>query len=363
MLELKRIHKKFANTEVLRDFSVSVGPGEFISLLGPSGCGKTTALRIIAGLEDPDQGDIFFEGKEITHQPASSRPFNLVFQKYALFPHLSVFENVAFGPRINGFKKNEVNIMALEFLSLVKMENFSHRSIYSLSGGQQQRVALARALVNKPKILLLDEPLSALDKNLRQEMQNELKQIQNRLKTTFIFVTHDQEEAINMSDRVILMDKGQIIQQGSPQDLYNSPNSEFSASFFGHNNCFKGELILQGASLKLKISDDLSVSFKTPNSQKDLKAGAAAKIFVRPENIELFKKAPSEKSPLIATSVKRKIHNGAHVQYLLQPQNKNLETIIATLPNSDVFKCEHFENSETAYVYWDPKSASLQSEF
>ncbi len=241
MLEVSHIHKKFVNPSkaseeaviILNDVSVVIEKGEFFTLLGPSGCGKTTLMRIIAGLESPTAGKIFFDGKDVTELAPQHRPFHLVFQKHALFPHMSVFDNVAFGLRVRNLGRDEINDRVARALTLVKLEGFENRLPETLSGGQSQRVALARALVNEPDVLLLDEPLSALDQRLREEMQTELRLLQRQLGITFIYVTHDQQEAFSLSDRIGVMNGGKFEQICGPEQLYDHPESLFAAQFVG----------------------------------------------------------------------------------------------------------------------------------
>ena len=240
MIDLKNISKNFGGDDVLNNINLYIRENEFLTLLGPSGCGKTTTLRIIAGFESPSEGTVVFKGKDITRMPPFERPVNTVFQKYALFPHLDVFGNIAFGLKIKKLQKDDIVKKVTEGLRLVNLSGFEKRDIDSLSGGQQQRVAIARALVNEPKVLLLDEPLGALDLKLRKEMQIELKNIQKRVGITFIYVTHDQEEALTMSDTIVVMDKGIIQQIGTPVDIYNEPKNAFVANFIGESNIVEG---------------------------------------------------------------------------------------------------------------------------
>lgn len=240
IITLRNIAVSFDGEQVLDDLNLSISDGEFVTLLGPSGCGKTTTLRIIGGFVTPDSGDVFFDGKRINNLPAYKRPVNTIFQRYALFPHLNVYENVAFGLRVQKKKRREIEEAVQNMLSLVNLKGFEKRAVSTLSGGQQQRVAIARALANNPKVLLLDEPLAALDLKLRKDMQGELKSIQKRLGITFIYVTHDQEEALSMSDTVVVMDNGKIQQIGTPQDIYNEPQNAFVADFIGESNILDG---------------------------------------------------------------------------------------------------------------------------
>ncbi len=243
LINLKGISKAFDGETVLDDIDLEIHDKEFITLLGPSGCGKTTTLRIIGGFESPDEGEVFFGGKRINDVPPYQRQVNTVFQRYALFPHLNVFDNIAFGLRIKKLSDAEIKAKVKEMLSLVNLKGFERRRVGTLSGGQQQRVAIARALVNQPKVLLLDEPLAALDLKLRKDMQNELKNIQHQTGITFIFVTHDQEEALSMSDTVVVMANGRIQQIGTPTDIYNEPVNAFVADFIGESNILDGVMV------------------------------------------------------------------------------------------------------------------------
>ena len=240
IIELKDIFVSFGDEKVLDGLNLDIRDKEFITLLGPSGCGKTTTLRIIAGFLDADSGEVVFENTNINGVPSYKRQVNTIFQRYALFPHLNVYENVAFGLRVKKLKESEIKEIVTEMLHLVNLDGFEKRNISTLSGGQQQRVAIARAIANKPKVLLLDEPLAALDLKLRKDMQKELRRIQRQLGITFVFVTHDQEEALTMSDRVVVMNKGKIQQIGTPQDIYNEPENAFVADFIGESNILDG---------------------------------------------------------------------------------------------------------------------------
>lgn len=240
IIELKNLSKNFDDNQVLKGIDLNIYENEFLTLLGPSGCGKTTILRIIGGFEEPSHGQVLFNGKDIAKVPPYKREVNTVFQKYALFPFLNVYDNVAFGLNIKKTDKKEIEKKVIKMLELVGLKGFEKRDVTSLSGGQQQRVAIARALVNEPKVLLLDEPLGALDAKLRKGMQAELKKIQKEVGITFIFVTHDQEEALSMSDTIVVMNDGVIQQIGTPMDIYNEPENRFVATFIGESNIIEG---------------------------------------------------------------------------------------------------------------------------
>lgn len=243
VLQLKNINKFYDEKQILKSIDLDVERGEFLTLIGPSGCGKTTTLRIIGGFEKPDSGEVIFEGRDISNIPPNERNINTVFQNYALFPHLNVFDNVAFGLRIKKTKESEIKKKVENALALVDLENYGNRDISRLSGGQKQRVAIARALVNEPEIILFDEPLGALDLKLRKRMQIELKNIQQEVGITFIYVTHDQEEALSMSDKIAVMNKGIIEQYGTPQHIYEEPVNAFVANFLGDSNIFRGKMV------------------------------------------------------------------------------------------------------------------------
>ena len=294
IIELKDIYVAFDGEQVLNGLNLSIKDKEFITLLGPSGCGKTTTLRILAGFLDADKGDVFFEGKKINGVPAYKRQVNTIFQRYALFPHLNVFENIAFGLRVKKLPEDAIKQRVSEMLTLVNLEGFEKRNIETLSGGQQQRVAIARAIANRPKVLLLDEPLAALDLKLRKDMQKELRNIQQQLGITFIFVTHDQEEALTMSDRVVVMDKGQIQQVGTPQDIYNEPQNAFVADFIGESN------IVDGVMLKDYLVEFSGQKFECLDSGFD--TNESIDVVVRPEDVDIV---PEDKGMLtgIVTSV------------------------------------------------------------
>ena len=280
IIELKDIHKSFNGQLVLHQMNLNIKQNEFLTILGPSGCGKTTTLRIIAGFEEATGGTLLFDGEDIAKLPPHKRNVNTVFQSYALFPHMNVADNVAFGLKIKKQSKQVMKEKVKTMLALVNLSEFENRSVKSLSGGQQQRVAIARALINEPKVLLLDEPLGALDLKLRKEMQTELKNMQRKLGITFIYVTHDQEEALTMSDTVVVMNQGHVLQQGTPEDIYNEPMTSFVANFIGTSNIVDGHM-----------NEDYTVTFQNTAfkcvDKKPSDTTSLVDVVIRPEDIEI----------------------------------------------------------------------------
>ncbi len=281
LIELKGISKSYDNEPVIKNMNLYIRDGEFITFLGPSGCGKTTTLRIIGGFESADEGNLYFDGVEISDVPAYKRNINTVFQKYALFPHLNVYENIAFPLRLKKAPEEDIKKRVTEMLKMVALSGFENKSVSTLSGGQQQRVAIARALISHPKVLLLDEPLGALDLKLRKDMQNELKTIQQAIGITFIYVTHDQEEALSMSDTVVVMADGEIQQIGTPTDIYNEPKNAFVADFIGESNIIDG-IMLEDKRVKFSshVFDCVDGGFDT---------NEAVDVVVRPEDVDVVK--------------------------------------------------------------------------
>ncbi len=305
LIELKNICKAFDGEQVLSNIDLYINDHEFITFLGPSGCGKTTTLRIIGGFETPDNGELYFDGKKINDVPAHKRNINTVFQRYALFPHLNVYDNIAFGLRVKKVKEQEISERVAEMLDLVNLKGFERRNVALLSGGQQQRVAIARALINQPEVLLLDEPLAALDLKLRKDMQVELKNIQAKTGITFIYVTHDQEEALSMSDTVVVMADGKIQQIGTPIDIYNEPVNAFVADFIGESNILDGIML-----------NDYSVKFASHTFEcldKGFDKNEPVDVVVRPEDVDVV---PVEKGMLsgLVTSVTFK---GVHYEIIV----------------------------------------------
>lgn len=309
IIELKNINKQYDDNVVLNNLSLSIKKNEFVTLLGPSGCGKTTTLKIIAGFENADSGSVLFNNEDISMVPPFKRQLNTVFQKYALFPHMNVYDNIAFGLVIKKLPKSEINTKVKDVLNMVSLSGFEKRSIDSLSGGQQQRVAIARALVNEPEVLLLDEPLGALDLKLRKEMQLELKNIQQRLGITFIFVTHDQEEALTMSDTIVVMNKGIIQQKGTPEDIYNEPANAFVADFIGESN------ILDGVMLKDYLVKFCDKEFECLD--KGFNINENIDVVIRPEDIKIV----SPEEGMLKGTVKSVIFKGVHYEMVVEAKD------------------------------------------
>lgn len=308
LIDLQNLKKEFDGTPVLRGISLSIKRREFVTLLGPSGCGKTTTLRIIGGFEQPDSGDVFFDGKRLNDVPPYQREINTVFQRYALFPHLNVAENIAFGLHIKKLDRADIKRKTAEMLELVGLRGFENRDVTSLSGGQQQRVAIARALVCEPRVLLLDEPLGALDLKLRKDMQIELKRIQQRTGITFIYVTHDQEEALTMSDRVVVMNHGVIQQVGSPTDIYNEPVNAFVADFIGESNIIDGVML-----------EDCKVEFCGRTFEcvdKGFETNAPVDVVIRPEDLKIVYAGDG----LLQGVVESIVFKGVHYEMMVRTQ-------------------------------------------
>ena len=326
LIEIKNMKKSFDDTQVLDGIDLYVRDGEFLTLLGPSGCGKTTLLRIIAGFETPDEGELLFNGNDMLRIKHYERPVNTVFQKYALFPHLNVYDNVAFGLKLKKLPKATIDRHVQEMLELVNLPHTAKRNIQSLSGGQQQRIAIARALVNDPKILLLDEPLGALDLKLRKQMQFELKRIQEQVGITFIYVTHDQEEALSMSDTVVVMKDGAVQQIGTPTDIYNEPQNAFVANFIGESNIIRGRFV-----------EDKLISFYGREFQcvdKGFEKNAPVQIVIRPEDVEL----KPRRDDLLQGKVISTVFKGVHYEMILEVEGEKwmVQSTVAREPDEVV---------------------------
>ncbi len=300
ILSLKDISVSYGGDVILEKLSLDIKDKEFITLLGPSGCGKTTLLRVLGGFVKPNSGDTFFDGKKINDLPPYKRQVNTVFQRYALFPHLDIYDNIAFGLNIKKVRKSEIEERVIQMLEIVNLRGYEYRNVNSLSGGQQQRVAIARALINKPRTLLLDEPLGALDLKLRKEMQIELKRIQQSLEITFVYVTHDQEEALTMSDSVVVMRHGEILQIGSPEDIYNEPKGAFIADFIGESNIIDGimhdDYVVEFAGYMFKCVD------------KGFNKLEKVDVVIRPEDIKVIPPEEAEISGLVESATFKGVH-------------------------------------------------------
>ena len=300
IIELRDITVEFDGERVLDRLSLSIGDGEFVTLLGASGCGKTTTLRVIAGFVKPTSGEVFFGSKEVSAVPPYKRPVNTIFQRYALFPNYNVFDNIAFGLKLKKVPKDQIAERVREMLRLVNLSGFENRSVTKLSGGQQQRVAIARALINEPKVLLLDEPLAALDLKLRKDMQNELRNIQKKLGITFIYVTHDQEEALSMSDTVVVMNEGKVQQIGKPTDIYNEPQNAFVADFIGESNIIDGVML-----------DDYRVRFSGREFEcldRGFAKNEPVDVVIRPEDVDIVPAGSGHLSGKITSVTFRGVH-------------------------------------------------------
>ena len=324
IIELKNISKNFEDQQVLKGIDLNIYENEFLTLLGPSGCGKTTLLRIIGGFEEPSNGQLIFDGKDISKVPPYKREVNTVFQKYALFPFLNVADNIAFGLNLKKMDKDVIEKKVSKMLELVGLKGFEKRDVTLLSGGQQQRVAIARALVNEPKVLLLDEPLGALDAKLRKDMQTELKKIQKEVGITFIFVTHDQEEALSMSDTIVVLNDGVIQQIGTPMDIYNEPQNRFVAEFIGESNIIEGNMI------KDCLVNFDGIDWKCVD--KGFKDNEDIEVVLRPEDMDVVEPEAGKVSGTIIS----KVFMGVHYEYLVETKNRNYK--VHTTENYEIGK-------------------------
>jgi len=342
LIEVKNIVKAFDKQVVLKGVSLDIYENEFVTLLGPSGCGKTTLLRIIAGFLDATEGSVIMDGQDIASIPAYKRDVNTVFQHYALFPHLDVYDNIAFGLKIKKMPKDIIDQKVMRMISLVGLEGFEHRDVTMLSGGQQQRVAIARALVNEPRVLLLDESLSALDKNLRKEMQVELKEIQREVGITFIFVTHDQEEALTMSDKIVIMKDGEIEQIGTPVQVYNEPVNEYCARFIGDSN------IIDGIMKKVNLVNFDDVDYECVDY--GFEENEAVDIVIRPEDIDIV---PRNRG-LINGEVKSVLFKGVHYEVIAETSSGTSKTVMMHVTaNRDIENKEAHEKISASNFFMD----------
>ncbi|MDR2660287.1 MAG: ABC transporter ATP-binding protein [Spirochaetaceae bacterium] len=326
---VESIYKSFGDFDVLKNVSLDIKKGEFFSLLGPSGCGKTTLLRIIAGFESPDEGTLKIDGVNVLPLPPNRRQVNTIFQNYALFPHLTVFENVAFPLRIKHAPKDEIKTKVHEYLKLVQLEGHAHKKPNQLSGGQKQRVSIARALIKEPRVLLLDEPLSALDAKLRQHMLIELDQIHDKIGITFIYVTHDQQEALSVSDRIAVLDQGNVLQVGTPHEIYESPSTGFVARFIGETNLFDGNVIsvekIEATNTEYMIELDIPDLGKVKvTTVDDVEPGQRVSFTVRPEKIVISTEKPVTKRAdinMLQGIVDEPIYSGFQTKYYIKTRN------------------------------------------
>jgi spermidine/putrescine transport system ATP-binding protein len=353
VVELRGVYKTIQDHAVLHDINLDVREGEFLTLLGPSGCGKTTLLRLISGFENATLGTILIDNKDVSGLPPHQRHVHTVFQSYALFPHMTVFENVAFGLRCQKVAESEIQARVADVLAMVKLEKFSQRKPEQLSGGQQQRVAIARAAVNRPRVLLLDEPLSSLDYRLRKTMQIELKQLQRRLGITFVFVTHDQEEALSMSDRIVVMQEGYIEQIGTPQQVYEEPHSLAVAKFIGEVNIFDGEIISTGSGNQLTVNVlGQTIATKSPRT---FQTGEKIHFLLRPEDVNVWGQPEVENDDtksMFSGVVEEVIYKGTTVDLMVRLPNNVL--IAATeFFNEDDDRLE-YKMGEKVWVDWTP---------
>jgi spermidine/putrescine transport system ATP-binding protein len=349
VLEIIGVQKKFSGKVALHETNLTVGDGEFLSILGPSGCGKTTLLRLVAGLEWADSGSLKLNNQDITRLVPHKRNVHTVFQRYALFPHMSVFENIAFGLRCKKVDETEIKKRVEDSLELANLKGQGRRSILTLSGGEQQRVALVRALVNLPKLLLLDEPLGALDLKLRLQLQQELVAIQKRVKTTFVFVTHDQQEALNMSDRVAVMSKGRIEQLGTPNEIYEFPKSYFVASFVGGINRLDGLLKTDEGGRYMVEVDGLGHFFSEP-AQEFRVAGVRGALCIRPEKLTLFSRRPTTVENIAEGVIKSQSYLGTHTQFEVTLKNGSQVSVFQQ--NTQKLAKKVFQVGDRTYLGW-----------
>lgn len=360
IIELRSLYKAYGDNVVVNHLDLTINNGEFLTILGPSGCGKTTVLRLIAGFEEANGGQIILDGEDVTNVPAEQRPVNTVFQSYALFPHMTIFENVAFGLRMQKVPEAEIKPRVLEALRMVQLEDMADRKPASLSGGQQQRIAIARAVVNKPKVLLLDESLSALDYKLRKQMQNELKSLQRQLGITFIFVTHDQEEALTMSDRIIVLKKGNIQQDGTPREIYEEPRNLFVAKFIGEINIFDATVLHRVDEQRVKANVegricDIYVDQPVVEGQK-------LKVLLRPEDILLEELDENEQSSAIIGHIRERNYKGMTLESTVELDHNGKMVLVSEFFNEDDPNIDHSLDQKVGVTWIEKWEVVLNDE-
>ncbi len=357
-ITLKNIKKNLAEGTIINNISLHIPGGKFFALLGPSGCGKTTLLRLIGGLESADSGDILLDDENITHLPIHQRPINIVFQNYALFPHLNVFDNVAYSLKIKKLPKEIIRQKVLKILEAFDLENHIYKLTSQLSGGQQQRVALARAIVNEPSVLLLDEPLAALDFKLREKMLIELIELQDKLKTTFIYVTHDQFEALTVADQMAIMNnKGEIEQIGTPKEIYEFPNSSFVANFVGTTNILQGKLKNFEEDPEIEIPDLGLFKLFIPHKKEWMVEGCDILISIRPEKILISKKEAKNFSNTLKATVDSIVYHGRSTQYNVLLKNQLKLQVFEQ--NEEHFPQEVIDYDNEVHLYWQKENAVI----
>ncbi len=351
VVELHGVYKSIRDHEILHDINLHVREGEFLTLLGPSGCGKTTLLRLISGFEEPTRGSLSIDGKEVCGLPPHQRHVHTVFQSYALFPHMTAYENIAFGLRCQKVPSSDIKTRVINVLKMVKLEKFAERKPSELSGGQQQRVAIARAAVNRPRVLLLDEPLSSLDYRLRKAMQIELKQLQRTLGITFIFVTHDQEEALSMSDRVVVMQEGRIEQIGTPREVYEEPRNLNVATFIGEVNIFEGEILRLNGNKQVIVS--ILNKPRLAKTARTFTIGEKVHVLIRPEDVRVWNQHEVEDtSDMFAGTVEEVIYKGTTVDLIVRLSNNKVVSATEFFDEDD--ERLEYKMGEQVWVNWTP---------
>ena len=366
-IKLSSVTKTFGETVAVNDISLQIDGGEFFSLLGPSGCGKTTTLRIVGGFAFPNAGEVFINGKLMAETPPYRRPVNTVFQNYALFPHKTVAQNIAFGLQMKKVSKADISAAVERTLDMIQLPGYGERKPNELSGGERQRVALARALINEPTILLLDEPLSALDLKLRKQMQLELKELQRKVGITFVYVTHDQGEALALSDRIAVMNEGKILQVGTPSEIYDAPQNRFVADFIGTSNFFDGILIsTDGEFAQVEANFDQSIKFVCQHSET-IPVSTAVTIVVRPERLLISAEPNWDTQNILSGTIQDASYLGTTVQYTVQTDCPNpiivnqqwqgKDSPYQAENESDKMESHHFQQGDKVYLQWMPKNA------